>query len=91
MLEKTIERRFVREGKALSAWTPKAEKMYRGFPDRICFCRPKRIAFVELKRPGEKLRPAQKIVRSILQRMGFLYVKIDTPEQVTEFYREWLG
>ncbi len=68
----------------------KAEKLCRGFPDRMLLAPGGRIAFVELKRPGQKLKPAQKLVRKWLKGLGFLVTTLDTPQEAKDFFSEWL-
>lgn len=90
MLEKQPEDELKREGKRRSIWTIKAERLCRGFPDRMLLASRGRVAFVELKRPGQKLSPAQRLVRKWLKSLGFLVVMLDTPEAVKDFFSDWL-
>ena len=90
MLEKRAEDELKRESKRRNIWTIKAERLGRGFPDRMLLASDGRICFVELKRPGQDLRPAQRMVAKWLRRLGFLVVKLNTPKEVKAFLSEWL-
>lgn len=54
-----------------------------GWPDRAYFFRG-RTLFIEFKRPGEKLRPAQAFVIERLQNAGFEVHVIDDFEQAKQ-------
>lgn len=53
-----------------------------GVPDRIVLLPSGRIAFVEVKASGEKLRPLQRLRIRTLRRLGFKAFVLDTPEQI---------
>ncbi|MCX7749188.1 MAG: VRR-NUC domain-containing protein [Clostridia bacterium] len=83
MREKTIERQLVAEvrkngGLALKLVSPG----FDGIPDRLVLLPKGIIAFVELKRLGEKLRPLQVKRKRQLQSLGFLVYCIDGIEQI---------
>lgn len=59
----------------------------KGVPDRLILMESK-VAFVELKRPGQKLRPIQEYWKKKLIDRGHLYFKIDDPEQIEEVLDE---
>lgn len=44
--------------------------------------------FVEVKRPGEELRPLQKAVHKIFKKLGFNVYVIDNLEDVDRFIAE---
>ena len=90
MLERSSEDALRREAKRRRVWSIKAERLCRGFPDRMLLAHGGRIAFAELKRPGQGLRPAQHLVVKWLRHLGFLVVKLDHPDDVKEFFSEWL-
>lgn len=90
MLEKRPEDELKRECKRRSIWAIKSERLIRGFPDRMLLAPGGRICFVELKRPGQDLRPAQRLVAKWLRRLGFLVVKLNSPKEVKDFLSEWL-
>lgn len=58
-----------------------------GVPDRIVLINGK-CYFVELKKPGEELRPLQEAVKRKYESMGFKVYVIDTKEKVGEFIHE---
>ena len=61
MRESDLEKKFRRRVKANGGEAYKfVSPGRRNVPDRIVVLREGRVFFVELKRPGEKLRPAQK-------------------------------
>lgn len=83
MREKTIERQLTvavknAGGLALKLVSPG----FDGIPDRLVFLPKGIIAFVELKRPGEKLRPLQVKRKNQLEALGFLVYCIDAIEQI---------
>jgi hypothetical protein len=51
-------------------------------PDRIVLLPMGRIAFVELKAPGKKMRPVQVRRKTQLEALGFLVYCIDDVEQI---------
>ena len=53
-----------------------------GVPDRIVLLPDKKMAFVELKAPGKKLRPLQEKRRRQLEALGFPVYVIDGAEQI---------
>jgi hypothetical protein len=61
---------------------------YRGVPDRIVFLPEGRIYLVELKKPGEKLRPLQLKVKSKFEKLGFKYYVVDSYKKVEDFINE---
>ena len=53
-----------------------------GVPDRLVLLPGGKIAFIELKAPGETLRPLQVRRKRQLEALGFLVYCIDGPEQI---------
>lgn len=53
-----------------------------GVPDRIVLLPDKKMAFVELKATGKKLRPLQEKRRRQLEALGFPVYVIDGVEQI---------
>jgi len=83
MLEKKIEREVVnavraKGGLALKLISPG----FDGVPDRIVLMPNGRIAFVELKAPGRKMRSIQIKRKRQLESLGFSVYCIDRPEQI---------
>ncbi|MBR3178400.1 MAG: VRR-NUC domain-containing protein [Clostridia bacterium] len=89
MREKTIEQYLVRKtrekgGQALKFVSPGTA----GVPDRLILFPIARVAFVELKAPGEKMRPLQVRRKAQLERLGFRVYCIDGIEQIEEVLNE---
>ena len=86
MLEKDIERRLRGEVKKIGGLCLKWESPgYTGVPDRIILLPGGRIFFAELKAPGKRERPRQKIVQAILRRLGFtVFESVDSLGKVRE-------
>ena len=55
---------------------------FDGMPDRLILFPGGRIAFVEVKAPGKKLRPLQVKRKRQLEQLGFLVYCIDGIEQI---------
>ena len=53
-----------------------------GVPDRIILLPDGKMAFAELKAPGQQLRPLQEHRKRMLERLGFLVYVIDCAEQI---------
>lgn len=53
-----------------------------GVPDRIILMPMGRIAFVEVKAPGESPRKLQLARHRLLRRLGFKTFVLDSPEQI---------
>lgn len=84
MLEKEIERRLRAEVKAAGGLCLKWESPgYTGVPDRMILLPGGHILFVELKAPGKKERPRQRVVQRILGDLGFeVYSSVDSLDKV---------
>ena len=61
---------------------------FNGMPDRIVLLPMGRIAFVELKAPGEQMRPLQVKRKRQLERLGFSVYCIDSVEQIDGMLEE---
>lgn len=53
-----------------------------GVPDRLVLLPGGRCFFVELKRPGQKLRPLQRFWKEKLEAMGASYYVVDSYEAI---------
>ena len=62
-----------------------------GVPDRIVLLPGGKMGFVELKAPGQKLRPLQRRRREQLERLGFRVFVIDGVEQIGGVLHEILS
>lgn len=85
MREKTLERKLVRAVKATGGIAPKfTSPGTDGMPDRLVLLPLGRIAFVEVKRHGEKPRPLQEARHGMLRRLGFKVYVLDDEGQIGE-------
>lgn len=83
MLENMIERQFAMAVKKMGGMAVKfVSPGLDGVPDRIVLLPDKRIAFVELKAPGKKLRALQEKRKMQLEELGFPVFVIDGLEQI---------
>lgn len=53
-----------------------------GVPDRIVLFPGGKVGFIELKAPGEKLRPLQEKRKRQLEALGFLVFCLDNKEEI---------
>jgi len=91
-LERAVEKAFVDEAKRRGAWALKLTVLgVAGFPDRCVLAPGGRIAFAELKRPGERPEPLQEWIHGKLRGLGFLVEVIDRTADVRPFFQGWLG
>ena len=89
MLEKDIEKALVREVKNRRGVAFKfVSPGMAGVPDRIVILPGSIIAFIELKKPGEQLRPLQEKRASQLEALGFSVFCIDSKDQIKEVLDE---
>lgn len=88
MLEKQIEQKLKEQIEALGG---KAFKFISpgnsGVPDRIILLNGQ-CYFVELKRPGGKLRPLQESVHQQFEQLGFHVYVISSLKEVEEFIQK---
>jgi len=90
--EKYIEQKLVRAVKERGGIAPKfVSPGIDGVPDRIVLLPMGRMAFVELKAPGKKMRPLQVKRKRQLEALGFLVYCIDGVEQINEVLKEMGG
>lgn len=83
MREKTVEQKLVSEVKKAGGICPKwVAPGFDGVPDRIAMFPSGRIAFVEVKAPGEKPRPLQAARHVLLRRLGFRVYILDEIEKI---------
>lgn len=89
MLEKEIEKQLVRQVQSLDGWCLKlTSPSMIGVPDRLILLPEGRVAFVEVKRPGQKPRPIQ--VRRIkqLRELGFKVYVLDDSNEISRIIEE---
>ena len=92
MLERAIEQRLVEAVRKAGGLCPKfVSPGWDGVPDRIVLFPGGKMGFVELKAPGQKLRPLQRRRREQLERLGFRVFVIDGVEQIGGVLHEILS
>lgn len=83
MREKVNEQKLVAAVKKHGGLCPKfVSPGLDGMPDRIVLFPLGKIAFVEVKAPGEKPRPLQLARHRLLRRLGFTVYVLDNEEQI---------
>jgi hypothetical protein len=83
MREKEIEKKLTQAVKNMGGICPKfVSPGFDGMPDRIVLLPKGRMAFVEVKAPGEKPRPLQMARHRLLRRLGFQVYILDSAEQI---------
>lgn len=83
MREKAIEQKLVSAVRRSGGIAPKlVSPGFDGMPDRMVLMPGGRIAFVEVKAPGEKPRPLQLSRHRLLRRLGFSVYVLDGAEQI---------
>lgn len=83
MRENVIERQLAMAVKKMGGMAVKfVSPGLDGVPDRIVLLPNKKMAFVELKAPGKKLRPLQEKRRRQLEALGFPVYVIGGTEQI---------
>ena len=83
MREKVIEQKLVAEVKKAGGICPKwVSPGFDGVPDRIAMFPGGKIAFVEVKAPGEKPRPLQRARHELLRKLGFRVYVLDEIEKI---------
>ena len=89
MRERQIEQKLVKAVKAAGGIAPKLTSPgFDGMPDRMVLMPEGRIAFVEVKAPGEKPRPLQLARHRLLRRLGFRVYVLDSEKQITRIIDE---
>jgi len=83
MREKTIEQKFRVAVKAAGGLAVKfTSPGFDGVPDRLALLPDGKMAFVEVKAPGEKPRPLQLSRHRLLRRLGFKVYVLDDESQI---------
>jgi len=83
MREKIIESKLVKAVKEKGGIAPKfVSPGLDGVPDRLVLLPGGKIAFIELKATGKKLRPLQVRRKRQLEKLGFLVYCIDRADQI---------
>lgn len=83
MREREVERKLVNAVRAAGGICPKwVAPGFDGVPDRIVLMPGSKIAFVEVKAPGEKPRPLQLSRHKLLRQLGFNVYVLDNVEKI---------
>lgn len=83
MREKQIEQKLVKAVAAMGGICPKfVSPGFDGMPDRIVLLKDARMAFVEVKAPGQKARPLQEARHRTLRELGFRVYVLDAEEKI---------
>lgn len=81
--ERDIEKKLVTAVKKAGGLALKfVSPSFAGVPDRLILMPEGRACFVELKRPGEKMRPLQLKRKEMLEDLGFKVYCIDSVEKI---------
>ena len=83
MREKTIEQKFREAVKDAGGLAVKfTSPGFDGVPDRLALLPDGKMAFVEVKAPGEKPRPLQLSRHRLLRHLGFKVYVLDDESQI---------
>ena len=83
MREKTIDSKLVKAVKEKGGIAPKfVSPGLDGVPDRLVLLPGGKIAFIELKATGKKMRPLQVRRKRQLEKLGFSVYCIDRADQI---------
>ena len=89
MREKIIERKVSEMVRAMGGLALKfVSPGFDGVPDRIILLPSGKIAFAEIKAPGEKMRPLQVRRKAQLEKLGFSVYCIDGVDQIEKILKE---
>jgi len=92
MREKTVERKLVEAVKGMGGLAMKfVSPGLDGVPDRLVLLPHGRIAFVECKAPGGKLRVLQVKRKDQLEALGFSVYCVDSKDQIGDVLHEIQG
>jgi len=89
MLERDIEKQLVVETKRMKGLALKfTSPGFVGVPDRLVLLPGGKLAFVEVKKEGEKPRPIQISRHKLLRKLGFKVYVLDSKKQIKEILNE---
>ena len=92
MREKQTEQKLVQEARKNGGICPMLTSPgFAGMPDRLLLLPHGRMAFVEVKAPGEKPQPLQIARHGMLRRLGFKVYVLDGEEQIQKIISETGG
>lgn len=79
--EKYLEKKLTEGLHALGVWCEKYTNPFKtGYPDRICIEKTGKVSWVEVKTPGEKLRPLQEERKRELEGYGCPVYVVDSED-----------
>jgi len=85
MRERELERKLVQAVKATGGICPKfISPGFDGMPDRIVLLQHGKLAFVEVKRTGQKARPLQAARHKLQRQLGVQVFLLDEAGQIGE-------
>ncbi|SDJ76520.1 VRR-NUC domain-containing protein [Salimicrobium halophilum] len=88
MRERDVEKHLKTNIEKRNGWCVKFESPgLSGVPDRICMLPGGRLYFVEVKRPGQKLRKLQEKRKKQFENLGQHVYAVSSKEEVDEFMR----
>jgi hypothetical protein len=89
MMERVLEQKLVKAVKAAGGFAPKfTSPGTDGMPDRILLFPGGKLAFVEVKRHGQKPTPLQMARHGMLRKLGFLVYVLDDEKQIIRILEE---
>ena len=92
MTEKQIEMKLIKETKKQGGLALKfISPGFVGMPDRILLLPGSKMAFVEVKAPGEKPRALQLKRHGMLRRLGFKVYVLDDVVQIEQILKDMGG
>lgn len=92
MREKQLEHLFLMEVKSVGGMALKfVSPGFSGVPDRLVLIPDGKVAFVEVKAPGQHPRPLQTTRHKQLRQLGFKVYVLDNPQQIPEIIRDIRG
>ena len=92
MCEKQLEHLFLMEVKRVGGLALKfVSPGFSGVPDRLVLIPDGKVAFVEVKAPGQHPRPLQTVRHKQLRQLGFKVYVSDNPQQIPEIIKDIRG
>ena len=89
-IEATIEKKLVKAVENSGGKALKFLSTVNGYPDRLILVKFGKVAFVEVKAPGKKPRPIQKVRIKELKELGFKVFVLDAANQIPTILEEIL-
>lgn len=87
--EQDIEDAFIRKAREAGCITRKINGMgFASWPDRLILCPGGAVLFIEFKKPGEGLRPAQAALHSEAHKLGHTWYTCDDAENAMMIVRD---